>query len=238
MRSDEIPPEEREIPKNWDVLAESPLDDDIPAGGAPPTDSSGVPPTINLLASSWADAVASLVVCTAALFGLNAAGHTPSLTVPALGAGARSRLVARCRRGPDLDPPGDPRNVARRRRVQRSRPPGAVGGGDRGGGGVRPVAWSAEPPRPPALAAGPRCRLRSSSPFRRLEWPRDRLLASFLHHRPSLGSRRSAREHRHALERGHSIVQRSPAAAVDPGRDRRLPRESSQLAPGRDPRGG
>ncbi len=82
MRSDEIPPGEREIPKNWDVLAESPPDDDVPAGGAPTTGSSGVPPTINLLASSWADAVASLVVCTAALFGLNAAGQPASL--PAL----------------------------------------------------------------------------------------------------------------------------------------------------------
>jgi hypothetical protein len=79
MRSDEIPPEEREIPKNWDVLAETPLADDSSAGVAAATDSGGEPPTINLLASSWADAVASLVVCTAALFGLNAAGHNPSL---------------------------------------------------------------------------------------------------------------------------------------------------------------
>lgn len=80
MRSDEIPPDEREIPKNWDILAESPLDEDVPDGIPPTTGSSSAPPTINLLASSWADAVASLVVCTAALFGLIAAGHDPSLT--------------------------------------------------------------------------------------------------------------------------------------------------------------
>jgi len=81
MRSNEIPPDEHEIPKNWDILAESPLDEDLSDGAPPPTTESGsVPPTINLLASSWADAVASLVVCTVALFGLNAAGHNPSLT--------------------------------------------------------------------------------------------------------------------------------------------------------------
>ena len=80
MRSDEIPPEERAIPKNWDILQESPLDEDFLDPLPPTTNSSSVPPTINLLASSWADAVASLVVCTAALFGLYAAGHNPSLT--------------------------------------------------------------------------------------------------------------------------------------------------------------
>jgi hypothetical protein len=50
--------------------------------GPPPTDDSTVvPPTLNLVASSWADTVASLGVCTAALFGLNAAGHHPALPV-------------------------------------------------------------------------------------------------------------------------------------------------------------
>ena len=80
MRSNEIPPEDHEIPKNWDILAESPIDEDFGDGPPSTNDSGGVPPTINLLASSWADAVASLVVCTAALFGLNVAGHNPSLT--------------------------------------------------------------------------------------------------------------------------------------------------------------
>lgn len=80
MRSDEISPEEREIPKNWDILQESALDDDVSEEPSPVTASSDAPPVINLLAASWADAVVSLGVCTAALFGLNAAGHQPSLT--------------------------------------------------------------------------------------------------------------------------------------------------------------
>ena len=82
MRSDEDSPGERAIPNNWDVLHESPPDENQ-VDGAPPTDDpTGVPPTLNLLASSWADTVVSLGVCTATLFGLNAAGHHPSL--PAL----------------------------------------------------------------------------------------------------------------------------------------------------------
>lgn len=80
MRSDEIPPEESEIPKNWDILQESTFEEDDSGGVPPTTDSDRAPPTINLLASSWADAVASLIVCTTALLGLNAAGHNPSLT--------------------------------------------------------------------------------------------------------------------------------------------------------------
>ena len=90
MSPDETPPEEREIPKNWDILAESPLDEN-PAIGPPPSSESGVvPATISLLAASWADAVTLLVVCTAALFGVNAAGYSPSLAaLPwALGLGA------------------------------------------------------------------------------------------------------------------------------------------------------
>ena len=96
MRSDEIPPEEQEIPKNWDILQESTLDEDHSDGVRPTTDSGVAPPTINLLASSWADAVTSLFVCTAALFGLNAAGHNPSLTaLPwALGLGVAWWLAA------------------------------------------------------------------------------------------------------------------------------------------------
>ena len=77
MRLDEDSPEQRKFPKNWDVLHGSTLDEDVP--DVPPMDSSGSPPTINLMASSWADAVALLGVCTAALFALNIAGHNTSL---------------------------------------------------------------------------------------------------------------------------------------------------------------
>jgi hypothetical protein len=80
MRSDEDSPGERAIPNNWDVLHESSPDEDPVASPPPDADASGSPPTLNLLASSWADAVAALGVCTAALFGLDAAGHNPSLT--------------------------------------------------------------------------------------------------------------------------------------------------------------
>lgn len=96
MSSDEIPPNEREIPKNWDILAEAPLDEDPVSNLPAAADWGVVPSTINLLAASWADAVTSLVVCTAALFGVNAAGYSPSLTaLPwALGLGAVWWLVA------------------------------------------------------------------------------------------------------------------------------------------------
>jgi hypothetical protein len=80
MRSDEVPSEEGAIPTNWDILHGSPPDEDLSDVEPPVTVSNDEPPTINLLASSWADAVVSLGVCTAALFGLNAAGHQPSLT--------------------------------------------------------------------------------------------------------------------------------------------------------------
>lgn len=80
MRSDQGSPEQSDFPTNWDVLHESTLEDEAPVDDSVISDSTDSPPTINLLASSWADAVASLGVCTAALFGLNAAGHHGSLT--------------------------------------------------------------------------------------------------------------------------------------------------------------
>jgi hypothetical protein len=74
--------EQGEIPTNWDVLrdvgAEDGAGEDVE--DAPVEDPSSLP-TINLLASAWADAVVALAVCTAALMGLNAAGHSGSLAV-------------------------------------------------------------------------------------------------------------------------------------------------------------
>lgn len=75
MRGEEDSPRQRGFPNNWDVLHESTIEDEPREDPGEAPDSSGSPPTINLLASSWADAVASLGVCTAALVGLNAAGH-------------------------------------------------------------------------------------------------------------------------------------------------------------------
>lgn len=72
--------EQGEIPKNWDVLR------DVVAEGDPGeevedvlVDGATSLPRINILASSWADAVVVLAVCTAALLGLGAAGHDGGL---------------------------------------------------------------------------------------------------------------------------------------------------------------
>jgi len=70
---------QREMPNNWDVLADVETDDtapgDVATPGATPAETSAVPPTINLVASFWADGVAVLAVLTAALLALNATGH-------------------------------------------------------------------------------------------------------------------------------------------------------------------
>ncbi len=75
MRGEDDSSRQREFPNNWDVLHESTFEEEPHEEPVVVPDSSGSPPTINLLASSWADAVASLGVGTAALVGLNAAGH-------------------------------------------------------------------------------------------------------------------------------------------------------------------
>ena len=76
MKPGEEPEQPEEIPMNWDVLHDPISDDDEPIHDPASSSISGSePPTINLVASSWADAVAVLVVCTAALVGLNALGH-------------------------------------------------------------------------------------------------------------------------------------------------------------------
>lgn len=80
MKPSEDPSQPDEIPMNWDVLHE-PAEDDgepIPEFASSP-DSESAPPIINVLASSWADAVAVLAVCTAALVGLNAVGNQITL---------------------------------------------------------------------------------------------------------------------------------------------------------------
>lgn len=72
-------PEQSEIPNNWDVIRESAGDEDLSGEVESTIEEPASPPKINLLASSWADAVVALAVCTAALLGLNATGHQGSL---------------------------------------------------------------------------------------------------------------------------------------------------------------
>ncbi len=79
MSNGEESREQRQFPKNWDVLQDSDLDGEIVDVPSPASDSASPPPTINVLASSWADAVAVLGVCIAALVGLVALGHHGSL---------------------------------------------------------------------------------------------------------------------------------------------------------------
>ena len=80
MKPDEDSPGLRDFPKNWDVLLGSTRDEDVVDAPVPTVGSDRSPPTINVLASSWADASSTLGVSTAALFGLNVAGHISSLT--------------------------------------------------------------------------------------------------------------------------------------------------------------
>lgn len=69
---------QREIPGNWDVLAgaeDEPSPGQSAAAAPKPSGGLSLPPTINLVASFWADGVVVLAVLTATLLGLNAAGH-------------------------------------------------------------------------------------------------------------------------------------------------------------------
>jgi hypothetical protein len=75
------PAQQRQFPSNWDVLDRI-EDDELPPPDEPPVPSpSHTPPLLNLIASSWADVVVVLAVCTAALLALNAAGHHSRLVV-------------------------------------------------------------------------------------------------------------------------------------------------------------
>ncbi len=72
-------PEQSEIPNNWDVIRESADDDGLGGELESTIETPASPPKINLFASSWADAVVALAVCTVALLGLNATGHQGNL---------------------------------------------------------------------------------------------------------------------------------------------------------------
>lgn len=79
MTGDGDAPGQRGFPNNWDVLQEPALDE-LPADDVSAPEQTGSPPILNIMAASWADAVAPLGVCTAALVALNAVGHQGSLT--------------------------------------------------------------------------------------------------------------------------------------------------------------
>ena len=80
MSSSEESSEQRKFPKNWDVLQDPDHPDVVEEEPTPISDSASLPPTINVLASSWADAVSVLAVCTAALVSLTGLGHHGTLT--------------------------------------------------------------------------------------------------------------------------------------------------------------
>lgn len=80
MSAGEESSDQRHFPKNWDVLQDGDPAEEVVYKPPPVSDQTRVPPTINVLASSWADAVAALGVCTAALVGLVALGHHGSFT--------------------------------------------------------------------------------------------------------------------------------------------------------------
>jgi len=80
MTHDRDTPAQREFPNNWDVLQEPVADDEILDDVAAAVEPTGPPPVLNILAASWADAVAPLAVCTVALLGLDAVGHHGTLT--------------------------------------------------------------------------------------------------------------------------------------------------------------
>lgn len=68
------------FPTDWDILQDADVDDQVTDDFTPVSESTDPPPTITVLASSWADAVAVLGVCTAALVGLNILGHNDLIT--------------------------------------------------------------------------------------------------------------------------------------------------------------
>jgi hypothetical protein len=72
--------EQGEIPQNWDVLRDTVAEDGAgdEAENVVVEDAASLP-KINLVASSWADAVVILAVCTAALLGVSTAGYGSSL---------------------------------------------------------------------------------------------------------------------------------------------------------------
>lgn len=75
-----------DIPDDWDALAER---GDAPPVGAPgPAVPQGAaPPSVTLMAASWADLVAMLAVCTGGLIAVMAVGQRPALPAFAWAAG-------------------------------------------------------------------------------------------------------------------------------------------------------
>ncbi|MCU0303207.1 MAG: hypothetical protein MUC56_03985 [Thermoanaerobaculales bacterium] len=75
------PTRQRDFPDDWDVVRGA-FDGSAapdPGGAAPGPGPHSAPPMLSVMAASWADAVAVLVVCAATLLGLDALGHRPSL---------------------------------------------------------------------------------------------------------------------------------------------------------------
>ncbi len=80
MTGVEDSPDQDQIPRNWDVLQDADPDSGVSEEPAATSAAASLPQTLNVLASSWADAVAVLSVCTSTLVGLVILGHHGSLT--------------------------------------------------------------------------------------------------------------------------------------------------------------
>jgi hypothetical protein len=80
MRGDDQSPSRSNFPNNWDVLHDPSANDEPPVENEPVSGANRNPPLLNLLASSWADSVSVLGVCTAALVGLSSVGLNGSLS--------------------------------------------------------------------------------------------------------------------------------------------------------------
>lgn len=80
-----------DIPGDWDTLTEREREDTDSAPPRAPDDDDEQPTVMTLMAASWADLVAMLAVCTAALVTVMVLGNRPAL--PAFGWAAALALV-------------------------------------------------------------------------------------------------------------------------------------------------
>ena len=69
----------RDIPGDWDALVDRAPRGDAPPPGGPAEPAPHRPPALTVMAAAWADLVAMLAVCTAALAAILVIGERPAL---------------------------------------------------------------------------------------------------------------------------------------------------------------
>jgi uncharacterized RDD family membrane protein YckC len=81
VTNDDTSARQRDFPDDWDLVRGAGAATDGPdtGGPAPHPDPRSSPSVLSVMAASWADSVAVLVVCTASLLGLDGLGHRASL---------------------------------------------------------------------------------------------------------------------------------------------------------------